>query len=95
MRQTGHLLRIRSALREKKIYIESPTSHKWKETGRTKAHHSTSVYHYHTTVGQDPVRSESKVFLLRATSIIIIFQIHLTKTYAATLRTLSILQISI
>lgn len=24
MRQTGHLLRIRSALREKKIYIESP-----------------------------------------------------------------------
>lgn len=24
MRQTGHLLQIRSALREKKIYIESP-----------------------------------------------------------------------
>lgn len=73
--------------------------HSAKETAYTEEHHSTSlctssIYHNSKTVGQDPFNG-SRSDLLEATYFIILFQIHISTTYVATLRILPISQISI
>ncbi len=70
--------------------------HSVKEIGHTKEHHSTplcmsSINHYSTTVGQNPFHSASRSDIVGATYFIIIYQIHNSTTYVATLRILPIL----
>lgn len=75
-----------------------------KETGHMVEHYFTppppppqmpSIYHNSTTVGQDLFQTGSGSDTFRATYFIIILQIYISTTYAATLRILPILHISI